>query len=192
LKEKVEKTAKNIRKFQIIGMGQMEQRSVVLFLRFKGLSKNAIHHELVTVLQENAVSYSSVTRFCKKAILSLNSEEASSLPKDDGLDEVNEAILLALSDEPCSCVRRMAGGICVPKALYIVGLSILCISRSDIRSLHRVPHKLSDNEKTRQVELSIQLRDILLFIWHQGLDGDTYSCLTSESWFCLSTDQVMR
>jgi hypothetical protein len=41
----------------------MEQRSVALFLRLKGLSKKAIHHELVAVLQENAVSYSSVTRF---------------------------------------------------------------------------------------------------------------------------------
>jgi hypothetical protein len=38
------------------------------------------------------------------AILGLMSEEASSSPKDDDLDEVNEAILLALSDEPFSCV----------------------------------------------------------------------------------------
>jgi hypothetical protein len=36
----------------------MEQRSIVLFLRLKGLSKMAIHYKLVAVLQENAVSYS--------------------------------------------------------------------------------------------------------------------------------------
>jgi hypothetical protein len=41
----------------------MEQRSVVLSLRLKILSKQVIHHELIAVLQENAVSYSSVTRF---------------------------------------------------------------------------------------------------------------------------------
>jgi hypothetical protein len=41
----------------------MEQRRVVLCLRLKAFSKKAIHHELVAVLQENAVSYSSVTRF---------------------------------------------------------------------------------------------------------------------------------
>jgi hypothetical protein len=41
----------------------MEQGSVVLFLRLKGFSKKAIHHELVAVLQEIIVSYSSVTRF---------------------------------------------------------------------------------------------------------------------------------
>jgi hypothetical protein len=58
----------------------MEQRSVVPFLRLKGLSKKVIHHELVAVLQENAISYShlSVTRFFREAVLGLNSEEASS------------------------------------------------------------------------------------------------------------------
>jgi hypothetical protein len=34
----------------------MEQRSIALFLRLKDLSKKAIHHELVAVFQENAVS----------------------------------------------------------------------------------------------------------------------------------------
>jgi hypothetical protein len=71
----------------------MEQRNVVLFLRFKGLSKKAIQHELVAVLQENAVSYSIVTIFCREAIFGLNLEDALSSPKDDGLDEVKEAIL---------------------------------------------------------------------------------------------------
>jgi hypothetical protein len=35
----------------------MEQKTVVSFLRLEGLSKKAIHHELVVVLQENAVSH---------------------------------------------------------------------------------------------------------------------------------------
>jgi hypothetical protein len=130
------------------------------FLRLKGLSKRAIHDELVAVLQENAVSYSSatrVTRFCREVILGLNSEASSSSPKDDDLnegDEVNEAILLALSDEPFSSVpsvRQIARRISVPKALDIVGLSILCISQSDIRHLHWVPHTLSDRQKANRV-----------------------------------------
>jgi hypothetical protein len=62
LKETVEKATKNIIIFQIVGMHEMEQRIAVLFLRLKGLSKKAIHHELVAVLQKNTVSYSSVTR----------------------------------------------------------------------------------------------------------------------------------
>jgi hypothetical protein len=85
-------------------MDQMEQRNTVPCLRLKVFSNKAIHHEFVAVLQENAVSYSSVTRFYGEAILGLNSEEVSSLPKDDGLDEVAEPILLAMSDEPISSV----------------------------------------------------------------------------------------
>jgi hypothetical protein len=44
-------------------MDQMEQKSIVLFLRLKGLSEKAIHNERIAVLQENAVSYSSEMRF---------------------------------------------------------------------------------------------------------------------------------
>jgi hypothetical protein len=78
LKENVERTTKNIAIFQIVGMYQMDQGSVVLDRRLEGLSKKAIHRELVAVLPENAVSYSSVRRFWKEAILRLISEEASS------------------------------------------------------------------------------------------------------------------
>jgi hypothetical protein len=61
LKENVEETTKNLGRFQIIEIDQidqLEQRNVVLFLRLKGLSKKAIQHTLVAVLQENAISQS--------------------------------------------------------------------------------------------------------------------------------------
>jgi hypothetical protein len=41
-----------------------------------------------------------------------------------------------------------------PYELYIVGLSIPCISQSDIRPLHWVPHKLSDSQKASRIESS--------------------------------------
>jgi hypothetical protein len=44
-------------------MGRREQRSIALFLPLKGISTTAIHHELVAMLQENALSHLSVTRF---------------------------------------------------------------------------------------------------------------------------------
>jgi hypothetical protein len=50
----------------------MEQKSIVLLLQLKSLSKKAIHYELVAVLQENTISYSIVTRFSREAILGLN------------------------------------------------------------------------------------------------------------------------
>jgi hypothetical protein len=79
--------SKNINVFQIVGMDQLEQKNVLFFCDPKPLEK-AIHHDLVAVLQENAVSHSSVTRFCREPILGLNSEEASSSPKDDDLNEM--------------------------------------------------------------------------------------------------------
>jgi hypothetical protein len=75
----------------------------------------AIHYELAAMLQENVASYSDVNRFCGKAILGLNLKEASLPPKDDGLDEVNEALLLALPDELWPSVWSIAHRICVPK-----------------------------------------------------------------------------
>jgi hypothetical protein len=60
--------------------------------------------------------------------LGLNCEKASPSPKDDDLVEVSETILLALSDEQFSSVRQMAAEYAFQKALYIVDLSILCIS----------------------------------------------------------------
>jgi hypothetical protein len=58
LKENFEKMTKNISAFRIVGIEQMEQKNVVLFLPLKGLSKKPIRHELAEVPQENAVSYS--------------------------------------------------------------------------------------------------------------------------------------
>jgi hypothetical protein len=130
LKETVEETTKNIKRFQIVGMNHMEQRSVVILLRLKGLSKKTMHYELVAVFQENAVSYSSMTRFCRETILGLNSEEASSPPKDNGLDEVNETILLALSDDLFSSVGQIARRTCFPKS------TVSTVYRRLVDSLH--------------------------------------------------------
>jgi hypothetical protein len=85
-------------------------------MRLKSLSKKVIHHELVAMLQENAFSYSNMMRFCRDAILALSSEQISSSPKDDRLDEMNEAILLALSDEPFSSIQQIIRRIFVPES----------------------------------------------------------------------------
>jgi hypothetical protein len=170
MKEKVAKTAKNINVFQTVGMDQREEGSVVLFLRLKALLKKAIHDELVAVFQENAASYLCLTRFYREAILGLNSEDASASPKDDGLDEVNEAILLGLSDETFSPVRQIVRMICVPKNI---------VYRWPVNSLHfAIRHQTSSlgssqtlrqsEGKSNRVELSIQLYGLMPSIRHQG------------------------
>jgi hypothetical protein len=71
-------------------------------LRLEGFSNKVIHYELVVVPYENDISHSIVRKFYREAISSLNSEGTSSSMQDNGLDEVNKVIILALSDEPCS------------------------------------------------------------------------------------------
>jgi hypothetical protein len=134
-----------------------------------------------------------VTRFSTEAIFGLNSEEASSSPKDDGLDDVNEAILLTLSDEPFSSVRQMADSpqdMHSKTALYRWLVDSLHFI---VRHLHWIHHKLSDSEKASQVksnrvELLIQLRNLQLSIRHQECG---FILTLDESWFYLPTDHEM-
>jgi hypothetical protein len=88
------KNDQNISTFQIVGMDQMEQWSVVLFLRLNGLSKKAICHELVALLQEHSISYPSVIIFYSAGRLfwaGIRKRPHQPLsPKDGGLGEVNE------------------------------------------------------------------------------------------------------
>jgi hypothetical protein len=129
-------------------------------------------------------------RFCKPAIFCPISEEASSSPKDNGLDEVNEGILLALSDELFFSVpsgRQITRKKCVPKR---TGYRQLVDSlHFTFRHLHWVPHKLFNSQKARQVELSIQLRDFLLSMQYRGWQG---ILPVDESLFYLPTDPIMR
>jgi hypothetical protein len=109
---------------------------VLSFSATQGPLEKVIHRELVALLQEHALSYSSVTIVSREAILGLNSKEASSSPKDDCLDAVKEAIMLALSDESFSSVRFVWERVHNPQDmrakklhdLPFVGPSILCIS----------------------------------------------------------------
>jgi hypothetical protein len=96
-----------------------------------------------------------VTKFSKEAVLGLNSEDASSSPKDDGLDEMNEAILLPLSDETVSSLpsfRQIARRTCVPTSTaYRRFVDSLHFTS---RYLHWVLHKLSDSQKASRVKSS--------------------------------------
>jgi hypothetical protein len=93
-------------------MVRMEQRNIVLFLQLKDISTTAIHHELVAILQEHALSHLNATRFYSTGRLFWvwirKRPHQPSSPRDDGVDEMNEVILLALSDDTFSSVRQMA------------------------------------------------------------------------------------
>jgi hypothetical protein len=111
----------------------------------------------------------------------------ASLPKDDGLDEVSEAILLALFDGPFSSVRYVWQTVrrtCVPKSI---------VDRQLVDSLHftvrHQPSSLGSFEILRQSEgKSSRVVDptsrppVVYPTSRMGLHI-AYSRLTSESWF---------
>jgi hypothetical protein len=75
----------------------MDQRSICLYLRRKGLSDQAIHNELVKVLGSDAAAYSTMTLYLRACHWrALNEEERSDLPPD----VIASAILQALKSSP--------------------------------------------------------------------------------------------
>jgi hypothetical protein len=96
----------------------MDQKAIVLSLHMRGMSLDAIHEDLVRVcvLEENAVAYSTVTRYVR-------SEKVS--PKNDGPPSqcmaaepspVNQAILTVVADYRLSSVREVSRLTCLPRS----------------------------------------------------------------------------
>jgi hypothetical protein len=153
------------------------------------------------VFEDNAVSYSSAINFCREAILGLNSKKPYQplLPKDDGLDERNRAILLALSDEPLSsvhCLRQMARRICVPKSC-VNWISSVCrfpafhSQTSDIFMgfLTSSPTVRRQVKSSRVLDPTSRPPVVHLASW-MGIHITSWP-LTNKSWFDLSTDQII-
>jgi hypothetical protein len=58
----------------------MDQKTIVLYLRMKGMSLDAIHEDLVRTLGTDAVTYPTVTKYARSAKLSPKKDGASSEP----------------------------------------------------------------------------------------------------------------
>jgi hypothetical protein len=86
----------------------MDQRLIALYLTKKGLSATAIHRDLEETLGLEAVTYSAVTMFLRTLSFRGETEEEEIGDHDKPLDEVDQAILKALADEPFSSVRELA------------------------------------------------------------------------------------
>jgi hypothetical protein len=83
----------------------MDQRSVVLYLARKELAAVAIYENLVATLGAKATSYPSVTRYFREAkFVTSNPEVTFSEPiRED--DDCDQAILLALDEQPFASIR---------------------------------------------------------------------------------------
>jgi hypothetical protein len=88
----------------------MHQKTVVFYLRRKGMTLDAIHDDLMRILGEEAVACSSVTKYTQSAQPVPTKEVTPSEAADIGYSLIEEAILTALGEFPFSCVRQLSRG----------------------------------------------------------------------------------
>jgi hypothetical protein len=80
----------------------MGQKSIVLYLRMKGMALDAIHDGLVCTLGKDAIADSTVTRYAPSAQFSGRNEVTPPEAPDKDVERspVDEAILTALAEFP--------------------------------------------------------------------------------------------
>jgi hypothetical protein len=84
----------------------MDQQSIVLYLSRKGLSAVAIHDDPVATLGAEAMSYRFVTRYLREAIFASSNPPDPLPPPKHQLDDSDQAVLLALADQPLASIRQ--------------------------------------------------------------------------------------
>jgi hypothetical protein len=133
----------------------MDQPSIVLYLSRKELSAVAIHDDLVAALGAEAVSYPSVTRCLREAIVaSYNPLDPWSRPKQQ-LADSDRAILFAFADQPFASTRELSRLTHLPRTTVYRRLTQSLGFR--VRHLRWVPHFLSRYQKLDRLRLSQQL-----------------------------------
>jgi hypothetical protein len=86
----------------------MEQKTIVFYLRMKGMSLDAIHEDLVRTLGTDAVTSSTVTKYARSAKFSPTKDRPLSEPPVVESSLVDDAILAALVDYPFSSMRELS------------------------------------------------------------------------------------
>jgi hypothetical protein len=86
----------------------MDQQSIVVYLSLKGLNAVEIHNDRVATLNGDAKSQSTVTYYLRKPSFSSAKTPQPSESPGPTLNESDEAISLALSEEPFASMRQLA------------------------------------------------------------------------------------
>jgi hypothetical protein len=146
----------------------MDPRSIVLYLNRKGWMARVIHDDLVATLGEEAIAYSTVTKYIREA--KTGPHDATALPEEISphIDDSDEAILRPLEKFSFSSVHHLFCAISLPQTTvyrrFSKELGFLA------RHLRCAPEILSDDSKAIPVKCSWSLRTILLAqetrVWH--------------------------
>jgi hypothetical protein len=94
----------------------MDQKAILLYLCMKRMALDAIHQDLVETLGENAVAYSTVSKYARSLRFTIEKDTAQPEPMDVGLNAVDQATLTAFADYPFVSVRELSRGICLPRS----------------------------------------------------------------------------
>jgi hypothetical protein len=86
----------------------MDQKGIGLELHMRGMWLEAIHEDLMRVLEENAVAYSMVTKYVHSGKFAPKNDGPPSEPISVEPGPVDQTILTALADEPFSLVWELS------------------------------------------------------------------------------------
>jgi hypothetical protein len=130
-----------------------------MYLSMKGLNAVEMHNDLVATLKGEAKSYSIVTySLCPPSFSSLKTPQPPECPAPI-LNESDEAILLALSEEPFASVWQLAPRTHLhPSTVYD---DLTHKLEFTARYLRWVPHLLSEADKHTRAQLSFELFEML-------------------------------
>jgi hypothetical protein len=156
----------------------MEQRSIILYLARKRLSRLAIHDDLVTTLGPDALSYSSVMHDPRDAVF-VSSNPPTPLHRAEAeFDDCDQAILIALADQSFASVRQLSQLTHLPRTIVHRRLTNSLGFR--VRNLRCVRHLLAHSQKLDRITLSQQFFSMLereeQRSWHNIVTLD-------DSWF---------
>jgi hypothetical protein len=136
----------------------MDQQSIMMYLSLKDLNAVEIHNDLVATLKSKAKLYSTITYYLRKPSFSSPKTPQPSESPAPILNESDEAILLALSEESFASVRQLAGRIHIHFSM-VYGHFTHKLAFT-VRYLCWVPHLLSEAEKYTRAQLSLKLFDM--------------------------------
>jgi hypothetical protein len=94
----------------------MDQKTIVLCLHMRGMSLDATHEDLMHVLGEKAVAYSTVTNYVRSEKYPPKNDGPPSQPISVEPGPVDQAIFTALADYPFPSVRELSRPTCLPRS----------------------------------------------------------------------------
>jgi hypothetical protein len=138
------------------------------------MALDAVHEDLVRVLGENAIAYSTITKYGRSAGFPPNHDAPSAEPIPVEASPVDQAILTALADYPFSPMWEPSRLTCLPRPTVHVHLT---------RSLHFIighlqwiPHFLDPGQKQTRVNPAPKLLQVLSLQracqWHDVVTMD--------------------